>query len=458
MRQLWGWETFLKWTLWLAVFTLPFHGLIVTYLKCKMDLDVTLIRFWKEIFVLVFLSGAFYIALKEAKWKLFNIFEGNNLVWLTSTVILCTFIYIFFPYFQLKPASLLGFRYDAFFLFCILIGFYLSTVKKNIDFILKTVFISAIIIMGVFLPWYLFWDMSSISSLWYSTKVSTYSASECLAFSQNVDGHYRLQATFWWPIRFSVFLTVFYLLYLGTILNKLKTNSLKKYLIIGIPTIFVLLGIYYSYTKTSLLGLFFWLGLIVWLANKLIYKKRIPKKMVITWISGLSLLIAGIIYIKRDLFLHIGAMLNRLDNLSHSVEMFFYNPFGYGLGIAGPATQIGNSIESAGWWEISTANPTNVSRFLPENWFVQIFLEQGVVGGFLFISLMVLLGYYLFDIAKKKKDFFSIALFASFCSLNFMAFFTHSFEEAATSYTLFLIIGAYIWNHLDFKLHPQKRR
>jgi hypothetical protein len=53
---------------------------------------------------------------------------------------------------------------------------------------------------------------------------------------------------------------------------------------------------------------------------------------------------------------------------------------------------------------------------------------------------MIVIGYYLYDIAKRKKDFFSIALFASFCSLNFMALFTHSFEEAATSYTLFLII------------------
>ena len=53
------------------------------------------------------------------------------------------------------------------------------------------------------------------------------------------------------------------------------------------------------------------------------------------------------LFIKRDLFLHLGAVLNRLDSLSKSVEMFFYNPLGYGLGIAGPASQVGTSIESA---------------------------------------------------------------------------------------------------------------
>jgi len=56
--------------------------------------------------------------------------------------------------------------------------------------------------------------------------------------------------------------------------------------------------------------------------------------------------------------------------------MFFYNPIGYGLGIAGPASQIGSSIESAGNWQIATSTATTTHRFLPENWYVQIALEQ----------------------------------------------------------------------------------
>lgn len=59
--------------------------------------------------------------------------------------------------------------------------------------------------------------------------------------------------------------------------------------------------------------------------------------------------------------------------------MFFYNPIGYGLGIAGPASQIGNSIESAGSWQIATSTTNTVHKFLPENWYVQILLEQGIV-------------------------------------------------------------------------------
>ena len=68
--------------------------------------------------------------------------------------------------------------------------------------------------------------------------------------------------------------------------------------------------------------------------------------------------------------------------------MFFYNPIGYGLGIAGPASQIGNSIESAGNWQIATATTRTVHRFLPENWYIQILLEQGIIGFTLFVTIM----------------------------------------------------------------------
>ena len=54
---------------------------------------------------------------------------------------------------------------------------------------------------------------------------------------------------------------------------------------------------------------------------------------------------------------------------------------------------------------------------------------------------------YLYQIAVRKKDFLSIWIFVSFVSILFMANFTHIFEEAATSYTLFMLLWAYIVNN-----------
>ncbi len=45
---------------------------------------------------------------------------------------------------------------------------------------------------------------------------------------------------------------------------------------------------------------------------------------------------------------------------------------------------------------------------------------------------------------KLKKDYFSIGIFVSYITILFMANFTHIFEETATSFILFMLIGAYI--------------
>jgi hypothetical protein len=56
----------------------------------------------------------------------------------------------------------------------------------------------------------------------------------------------------------------------------------------------------------------------------------------------------------------------------------------------------------------------------------------------------VIIGYKLWEKVKKQKDYLGIGIFTAFLALCFMANFTHAFEEAATSYTLFLIIGIYL--------------
>jgi len=443
---------FMKWLFWIFVFLLPLHALLITIFQCRLGLNTNVLRFRKEIFVAGFLLISLFMALKQKKWSLGKVFQWNNLIGTTTFFILLSLLYIFFPYLEIKPSSLLGFKYDVFFFFCLIIGFYISSVKKNLDFIYKSIFASIALILVVFLPWYLSWDISSTTKIfWYSDKVSFYESDECLSFSQNVDGHNRFQATFWGPIRFSVYLVIFYLIYLGYILDLKIKDKRKKYIALIIPSIFVIVSIFFSYSKTSFLGLIFGGIIFGYLANKFFYHKSLKKKYIITSGTVFTLLLLVVMYIKRNLFLHLGSMINRLDNLWKSVEMFFYNPIGYGLGIAGPATQIGRSIESAGWWEISTASPSAVSKFLPENWFVQILLEQGIMGLFLFSWLLFLIGYYLFQIIKKEKNFLSIWIFTAFISLAFMWLFTHSFEESATSYTLFLIIWAYISNNLKFK-------
>jgi len=47
----------------------------------------------------------------------------------------------------------------------------------------------------------------------------------------------------------------------------------------------------------------------------------------------------------------------------------------------------------------------------------------------------------LFERVKKHRDYMSVAAFTAFIGLCFMGLFVHVFEDAAISYTAFLIFG-----------------
>jgi hypothetical protein len=427
------------------VFLLPFHALIITTLKCKFWIDTNIIRFWKEGLVIVLLLITF-VDLHLKKRKIWDLLKWNYLVWTTIAFILCSLFYIGFPYLEFKVSNFLWFKYDVFFLFCLIIWIYLNFIKKNFNLLLNTIFIAWFLSIVVFLPWYLFWDISALSDIFgYSDKVSTYKANSCISFAQNVTWwHHRFQWTFGSPINFSIFLVVFYIIYLWYILKKEFKNVYTKILLLFIPSLFVLPSIFFSYSKTSILGLVFWISVFAYLSSKFVFKKSLKKEQTyyIYWFLLVSFI--GLVIVKRDLFLHLDAIINRLENLNRSVEMFLYNPIWYGLWIAWPASQIWRSIESLWNWQILAQSTWHIAVFLPENWYVQILLEQWVLGISLFISVFIIIGLKLFNIIKAKKDFLSIAIFSSFVSICFMWLFCHVFEDSAIVYPLFLIIGAYI--------------
>ncbi len=435
----------MKYLLIILFFLLPFHAFLITYLKCKVWIDTNLIRFWKEI-IIIFLSIVwFYYLVSGKKSNIVKEFKNNKLFSITIIFIFWSFLYIFLPFFEIKTSSLLWFKYDTFFLIALLIWLYVPQIKSNLNILLISIFSSIFIILSIFLPWYIFWDISTISNIaWYSTEVSTYNANSCISFAQNVNGEHRLQASFGWPIRFSVFLVTFYIIFIWFISNKFswaKRNSLILF-----ASIFVITWVFFSYSKTSVLWLIFGIILYIFLVRKIIHHKTISKWMlIISWIIA-SIPVIIIWFIKRDLFLHLWSVLNRFENLNQSLEMFLYNPFWYWLWIAGPASQIWSSFWSTWWWEIATSSITWTYLFLPENWFVQILLELGIVWIFIFIYLMIIIWIKLYNVSKRKKDYLSIAIFVSFISLLFMANFTHAFEESATSYLLFIIIWWYLAN------------
>lgn len=418
------------------------------------------LRFWKEIGIILLWVGLFFKIYKKYDWSLKKMYHKNTLLGLTTAFIGCSALYMYFPFFELRPASVLWFRYDVFFFFAFIIGLFLQTNKEDLRFYLRTLFVSTFGILVIFLPWYLFWDISKMATdFWYSSQVSMYEPDQCLSFSQNVEWHHRFQATFWGPIRMSVFFTMVGTLFLGWLLSTKNFSPRQKKYMGLIFYAFLLPGIFYSYSKTSMLWGIFSACIFTFLSYRYVYGKKLTKKMYFQMSAIFSLPIILIIIAKWEMFLHLWAIINRLDNLRISLEMFFYNPIGYGLGIAGPASQIWNSIESAGTWQIAAASILTVHRFLPENWYVQILLEQGIVGFTLFVSLIVFIWMRLLQQVKLERDFISVSIFTAYLALCFMALFTHVYEEAATSYILFFFVGTLLAKSMfQGKSHAPKKK
>lgn len=427
--------------LWILVFLLPLHAFLITIFKCKYGIDTNILRFWKELILIATVIFVFFRSYKKHDYSLKNIYHKNTLLGLTTAFIICSAFYIYFPFFEIKAASVLGFRYDAFFFIAMIVGLY-SGLIGELRYLMKMLFISTFGVLIVFLPWYLFGDISSLaSSFGYSSEVSTYTANSCISFAQNVDGQHRFQGSFGGPIRFSVFLTMVLSLFAGWALSSTRFNQKQQYILIWGFSLLILPAIFFSYSKTSILWVVFAAATFSYLTYKYIYGMKITRKFYSIMWAAIATPIVLVALLKWELFLHLWAVINRLDNLSKAAEMFFYNPIGYGLWIAGPASQIGNSIESAGSWQIATASVLTVHRFLPENWYVQILLEQWIIGFSLFMSVIFLIGYRLIILVKRRKDYLTIGLTTAYFALCFMALFTHAFEEAATSYILFLFIG-----------------
>ncbi len=141
-------------------------------------------------------------------------------------------------------------------------------------------------------------------------------------------------------------------------------------------------------------------------------------------------------YQKHDLFEHAGSIMVRQENITKTWQMFLEKPFGYGLGTAGPASQIQGS-----GFQFSESNVD----FLPENWYLQILIEQGIIGFIIFLMVIMIIGRALWQKMIIEKDPYSIALFSAFLAVVIMGCFTHVFEEAATSYALFFLIGLHLY-------------
>lgn len=449
---------------------------------------------WKEALLGVVLVIAFvevmsaYLRTKNCRFDLIDWL----IVALVALGILLTFV-LHTP----KSVALLGARYD----FVPLIAFLVlrrvpwsEWFQKRLVRLLLIVgaVVAALGIVSLFLP------ISFFVKLGYADLHSLYLPNQPLAPFQQIEGSWlrRIQGTMsgpnqlgmWLLLPLSVVLVL--LMQRGGVLEywsngvmgtkKIKSGQgeesnipLFHYSNIRTPFIafaafFVVIALFLTFSRAAWIGA----AAIVAVALYGALPRRLFRRLVL-W-GGAAVIVLGIAaaLIAPHVFFRLSSSRGHLVRPLEAVQRMIAHPFGTGLGTAGPASNRYNEAcvflrpqDDPSWaksqptlcvflgtTQVQPKDHVCSCPFLPENWYLQIGVELGVLGFVLFVALVVLvLNQLRVESGKLKVGFgtsshsqlstINYQLFLFFLAVSIAALFLHAWEDAAVAYSGWILAG-----------------
>jgi hypothetical protein len=451
-------------TLTLAlVALLPFHALFVTVMTKIIagpnHAPLSLLAAWKE----GVLGAVMCVALVEMAWskgqwkeKREKKKEKLDIFDCIVAVLLCIAMLLFFLQGSSLGSFLLGIRYDFVPLFAFLIlrrvpwseGFFQRAAKM----LCITGVIACVFGFGI----YIFSD-DVYRVLGYSDLHSLYVPGGPLAPFQQLgeSAVRRMQGSFSGPNQFGLWLLLPWSIMFVSVFRDLVQAKVPSYVRI-VMLFIVTLGIILSFSRSA------WMGLVVIAATALFLcvPTQLRKVFTLIIISCLAIATASVVL----LFPH--AVFRNISNRGHierpiaAVQRIFAHPFGLGLGSAGPASNRMSDAcvdlpegSDASWaknhpdlcvfvgkTQVQPADRTCSCPFLPENWYLQIGVELGLLGMLLWIVLVVLITKRLFAHIARASVFHSgVAL--AFLGVSIAALFLHAWEDSAVAYGVWVMMA-----------------
>jgi len=204
--------------------------------------------------------------------------------------------------------------------------------------------------------------------------------------------------------------------------------------------------------------------------------RSVPRRLLKSAAVGAVLIVVAIAVTASLLFPSVffrlsssrGHLTRPLQAIGHMVD----HPFGEGLGAAGPAS---NRVSETcvflrpqddpswakttprlcvflGQTQVQPADHVCRCPFLPENWYLQIGVELGVLGFVLFVGLVIVMLVRLGDLRHMTEDrrhtmgsgmdvayVLRLTSYVSFLGVSIAALFLHAWEDSAVAYTLWLL-------------------
>lgn len=400
---------------------MPFHAAIVTILGNYLPFK-TLLQAWKEI--LIFIVGvlcAFAVYKDRSLLK----FDNTNRI---AVVIIIFSLVVSLIRFNELYAFLAGVKTNLVVLVLFLEAQVLAS-KYSFEKIFKIVLIPAVIVAVIAILQPVLFRPEILNMIGYGPE--SINAEQFVEYSNQ---SIRVFSTLGGPNQLGAYLIIPFAM---SLVWAIKSRKIIWYLL---PLVFML-PIYMSYSRSA------WIGGIV--AAIVVVGLNLKPKIQLAVGLGVLVLLSTFGYIfytgsvcdylagPVSILVHGdcssgelgGSDMMRVDSIDNGIATIKANPFGTGIGTAGPAS-------------FYTKSPLIV-----ENWYLQIAIEIGLIGLALYLVFIVLNMIKLY-IRSKEKNYSVLPsmLFASICGVLVASLFLHTLADSTLSILLFGLLGLVI-NH-----------
>ncbi len=425
---------------------LSFHAFGVTVLTKLLagpgHAPLPMLAFWKEALLALILVTAFIEWLRDRK---FLHITFDALDWLILAFGLLSVIVTFVFGHKNPGLFALGARYDLVPLVTFLclrrVPWSGAFVKRSLQILL---WIGCCIVgyglLTLVLP------QSFFTALGYSDLHSLYVPDGPLAAFQQLGGLAirRMQSVLSGPNQLGLWLL------LPWSIACIRYSLRNRFDVVGLaPLLIIAAGILGSFSRSA------WIGAAVMF---LVCMLRCPPGALMrkTGWSAIGLGIVGllaIVLLRPEIALRAASSRDHLLRPMAAIQTVIAHPLGMGLGSAGPAS---NRVSDAcvtleegadaswakdrpdlcvfvGQTQVQPAGRACNCPLLTENWYLQIAVETGVLGGLLFLALTVMVLLRLWDR--------SFTFFLMFLGMSVAGLFLHAWEDAAVAYALWLLVA-----------------
>lgn len=406
---------------------LPFHAFLLTFgtktLQGSGHAPMTSLSLWKEGLLMLILAIACTEVIQKRRLPKLDILD-----WLILGLIVVSLVVTGVTHGDWKLYAF-GFKYD-----CIPLVAFIILRRVDWSDAFRERLVSALLVVGSIVALFgiasLMFPASLFTFFGYSDLHSLYVPSGPLAAFQHIEslGVRRIQSTMSGPNQLGLWLLIPF---------SIALLQRKK---IAVVLIFIALILTFSRSAWIASGVI--LLMVLW--------KGLPRKVFYSALVGLfcAACIAFITLYSYapDIIVRSASSSDHLRRPLEALSIIKENPLGLGLGTAGPASnRVSDACvhlpegSDASWAEdrpdlcvfTGDVQVQPVGRechcpLLPENWYLQIGVEMGVLGFILFVTLIT------FVLIKLRSSPYALLPFVGIC---IAALFLHAWEGSAVAYT-----------------------